>query len=215
MAGSASPTSPRGTRTPKRAEAAIIGRKRLVARQREMQYNAGVLKTFDEIIVNSVDRQVEVRDMSMIEVKINRKTGELSVWNDGPGIEPVPHKSGKGLVPEVAFGEFMASTNFDDNTRKRFTGGRFGVGAKATNAWSKSFCVRTFHAKSGLFYQQTWSDNMVRPAPRAQRPAPRARCSQNGPANALSRTAGDEERAGGGGPGQAEAGLDTHHLDAR
>ena len=145
-----------------------------MARQREMQYNAGVLKTFDEIIVNSVDRQVEVRDMSMIEVKINRKTGELSVWNDGPGIEPVPHKSGKGLVPEVAFGEFMASTNFDDNTRKRFTGGRFGVGAKATNAWSKSFCVRTFHGKSGLFYEQTWSDNMVRPAPRAPRPEPGA-----------------------------------------
>ena len=30
----------------------------LVARQREMKVNAGVLKTFDEIIVNAVDRQV-------------------------------------------------------------------------------------------------------------------------------------------------------------
>ena len=33
------------------------------------------------------------------------------------------HLTGKGLVPEVAFGEFMASTNFDDSTRQRFTGG--------------------------------------------------------------------------------------------
>ena len=32
--------------------------------------------------------------MSEIEVKIDAVTGELSVWNDGPGIEPVPHKSG-------------------------------------------------------------------------------------------------------------------------
>jgi DNA gyrase/topoisomerase IV subunit B len=93
-----------------------------------MQYNAGVLKTFDEIIVNAVDRQVEVESMREIRVRIDAATGELEVWNDGPGISPVPHKSGKGLVPEVAFGEFMASTNFDDNTRKRFTGGRFGVG---------------------------------------------------------------------------------------
>eukprot|EP00961_Rhodomonas_salina_P253098 3420533-Rhodomonas_salina.2 len=56
----------------------------------------------------------------------------------------------------------MASTNFDDNTRKRFTGGRFGVGAKATNAWSDWFRVRTLHAASGLEYEQTWSENMVK-----------------------------------------------------
>ena len=134
----------------------------LVARQREMKYNAGVLKTFDEIIVNAVDRQVEIEEMKEIRVTINRTTGELSVWNDGPGIDPIPHKSGKGLVPEVAFGEFMASTNFDDTTRKRFTGGRFGVGAKATNAWSKLFCVSTFHASTGKLYTQTWYDNMER-----------------------------------------------------
>ena len=48
----------RGLRTPRKAEVAMIDGKRLVARQREMKYNAGVLKTFDEIIVNSVDRQV-------------------------------------------------------------------------------------------------------------------------------------------------------------
>ena len=135
--------------------------RRLVARAREMQYNAGVLKTFDEIIVNAVDRQVEVESMREIRVRINGTTGELEVWNDGPGIEPVPHKSGRGLVPEVAFGEFMASTNFDDNTRKRFTGGRFGVGAKATNAWSTSFEVSTLHAESGMTYSQTWSQNMA------------------------------------------------------
>jgi DNA topoisomerase-2 len=138
---------------------------KLVARQREMKYNAGVLKTFDEIIVNAVDRQVEVEEMREIRVTINRSTGELSVWNDGPGIDPAPHKSGKGLVPEVAFGEFMASTNFDDTTRKRFTGGRFGVGAKATNAWSKRFCVQTCHASTGKHYLQTWYDNMERKDP--------------------------------------------------
>jgi DNA gyrase/topoisomerase IV subunit B len=134
---------------------------RLVARQREMKYNAGVLKTFDEIIVNAVDRQVEVEEMREIRVFINRETGDLGVWNDGPGIEPVLHKSGKGLIPEVAFGEFMASTNFDDDTRKRFTGGRFGVGAKATNAWSRWFRVTTKHAASGMVYNQTWTDNML------------------------------------------------------
>lgn len=155
--GASTPTTPT---TPLGVGVGVGGR-RLVARGREMQYNAGVLKTFDEIIVNAVDRQVEIESMREIKVSINGETGELEVWNDGPGIAPLPHKSGKGLVPEVAFGEFMASTNFDDNTRKRFTGGRFGVGAKATNAWSEWFEVSTLHAESGMTYRQTWSNNMV------------------------------------------------------
>ena len=44
----------------------MIDGKRLVARQREMKYNAGVLKTFDEIIVNSVDRQVDSKQCYLI-----------------------------------------------------------------------------------------------------------------------------------------------------
>ena len=204
--GITTPNTPATPTTPTTPRAVGVGAgeggRRLVARAREMQYNAGVLKTFDEIIVNAVDRQNEVESMREIRVRIDAQTGELEVWNDGPGIAPVPHKSGKGLVPEVAFGEFMASTNFDDNTRKRFTGrrvldcgaawvcfccaasckschtavlspplsdstrvrvpgGRFGVGAKATNAWSTSFEVATLHAESGSTYSQTWTNNMA------------------------------------------------------
>jgi hypothetical protein len=52
--------------TPTKLAAAGIGGNadgtQLVARQREMKVNAGVLKTFDEIIVNAVDRQVTVTD---------------------------------------------------------------------------------------------------------------------------------------------------------
>ena len=107
--------------------------------------------------------------MREIRVTINKETGELGVWNDGPGIEPKQHKSGKGLVPEVAFGEFMASTNFDDDTRQRFTGGRFGVGAKATNAWSKWFEVTTLHEASGMTYNQTWSVSVHTCIPRVAR----------------------------------------------
>eukprot|EP00960_Hanusia_phi_P074027 768137-Hanusia_phi.AAC.13 len=174
-------SSPVQNRSPRKApiDPGRMGGRTLIARQREMKYNAGVLKTFDEIIVNAVDRQVcdkkyhprflresnqvEVEEMREIRVNIDAATGKITVWNDGPGIEPVMHKSGKGLIPEVAFGEFMASTNFDDNTRQRFTGGRFGVGAKATNAWSKLFTVNTFHAKSGVEYEQITLNDEVLP----------------------------------------------------
>ena len=50
-------------------------------------------------------RRVRKHDLlfTCIEIQFNSFTitGKITVWNDGPGIEPVMHKSGKGLIPEV------------------------------------------------------------------------------------------------------------------
>eukprot|EP00438_Fugacium_kawagutii_P031006 Skav224079 [mRNA] locus=scaffold942:148738:150495:+ [translate_table: standard] len=55
------------------------------------------------------------------------------------GWEKITENGQSGLfVPTMVFGEFMSGENFDDSGI-RFTGGRNGIGAKATNVFSKVF----------------------------------------------------------------------------
>ncbi|CAJ1349077.1 unnamed protein product, partial [Effrenium voratum] len=94
------------------------------------------VQIFNEILVNAIDRQY-YSSMSEIRVEVDRKEGVISVWNNGGAIPVAVHKSGL-YVPTMVFGEFMSGSNFDDSG-VRFTGGRNGVGAKATNVFSSFF----------------------------------------------------------------------------
>lgn len=88
--------------------------------------------------------------------------GKLSFWNDGLTV-PIQ----KSTVPEMShlynpslvFGVFMSSTNYDDSEKRR-TSGRNGVGIKGCNTMSKIFVVETQDEARKLFFQQTWRDNM-------------------------------------------------------
>ena len=54
----------------------------------------------------------------------------------------------------MVFGEFMSGENFDDSG-VRFTGGRNGIGAKATNVFSAAFEVTVEDPKTGRrFFQR-------------------------------------------------------------
>lgn len=48
-------------------------------------------------------------------------------------------------IPSVIFGHFNAGSNFSDETKGRVTGGRFGIGAKATNVFSTKVALRSGH----------------------------------------------------------------------
>ena len=50
-----------------------------------------------------------------IKVNINKELGEISVWNNGMGIDVAMHKEHNMWVPEMIFGELLTSTNYDDN----------------------------------------------------------------------------------------------------
>lgn len=90
--------------------------------------------------------------------------GVLSFWNDGLTI-PVKQsqiESVRGMYnPSIVFGVYMSSTNYDDNEKRR-SSGRNGYGSKICNTLSKSFTVETQDEKAGLFFSQTWSDNMAK-----------------------------------------------------
>ena len=58
--------------------------------------------------------------------------GEISVYNNGNGIDVAIHLEHNVYVPELIFGHLLTSTNYDDEEEK-ITGGKNGYGAKLSN----------------------------------------------------------------------------------
>ena len=66
--------------------------------QRNVQYVPGLLKIFDEILVNAADNKR--RDAAMRCIKVNIQPNSISVENDGAGIPVVLHTEHQVYVPE-------------------------------------------------------------------------------------------------------------------
>jgi DNA topoisomerase-2 len=124
---------------------------------KEVTYNPGFLKIFDEIITNSVDESKRKGSkLNTIKVNVDEKTGAITIWDNG-GIPVVKHTEHKEWIPEMIFSNLKAGSNFDD-TESRSWAGTNGVGSTLTNIYSKSFTITTCDGKNQ--YTQTFSDNM-------------------------------------------------------
>ena len=99
----------------------------------------GLLKIFDEVFTNAIDRQYMKLKTPLrnIWVTVDPDTLEVSVKNDGDAVPVVIDTRHKEplYLPTIVFGRQFSGTNFDDS-KPRFTGGRNGVGAKATSVYS-------------------------------------------------------------------------------
>lgn len=69
------------------------------------------------------------------------------------------HPKEKMYVPTMIFGHLLTGSNFDD-TVKKVTGGRNGLGAKLANIFSTEFTVETLDSERGKLFKQTWKDNL-------------------------------------------------------
>ena len=116
---------------------------------RRLNYNPGLYKIFDEIIVNARDefvRSITTAGMTAIK-RIDVTVGHngqgdtvISVENDGDGI-PIEEYDGQGImIPEMIFGHLLTSSNYDKGEEK-IVGGKGGYGAKLANIFSKLFTV--------------------------------------------------------------------------
>ena len=150
--------------------------------RKKIKFSYGLLKIFDEIIVNAIDnlsierKSRSYKPMSYIRVSINEKS--VSIENDGPSI-PIekfkiePQQQGesdlafaertkveKELVgkyhPEIVFTVFRSSTNYVDR-KSRTTGGANGIGAKMTCAFSSRFLIEVW-GKGKKFIQEVRSN---------------------------------------------------------
>lgn len=132
-----------------------------------VQYNPGLYKIFDEVLVNALDHKTRQRDAAERQQRVSRITVTLTptmfrIQNDGAGISSEIHPEYKVMAPELIFGHLLTSSNYDDSEEK-VVGGKNGYGAKLTNIYSNRFTVRTCEIKDGkrTLYTQVFTDNMA------------------------------------------------------
>lgn len=127
--------------------------------KKKMMYNAGLIRIYEEILLNAFDHTVRDPTCTEIRVDVNQLDNSITVLNNGTGI-PVVIKKELGIyVPEMLFGMLRSGSNFDDS-EKRTTGGTNGVGASLAVLFSKEFTIDTIDAQTKKQYVQTWKNNM-------------------------------------------------------
>lgn len=126
-----------------------------------IEYNPGMIKIFDEILVNAMDQSVRNNSCDTIKVDIDKKIGMISVFNNGSDIPIVKHQEHKIYIPELIFGNLLTSSNYNDS-EKRIVGGTNGLGSKGTNIFSSLFTVEIVDSVRKLHYYQEFSENMFK-----------------------------------------------------
>ncbi|MFM2394301.1 MAG: hypothetical protein RLZZ546_2283, partial [Bacteroidota bacterium] len=124
-----------------------------------VEYNPGLIKIFDEILVNAIDHSVRDNTMTYIKVDLNKELNMITVCNNGKGVPVVKHKEYGIYIPELIFGNLLTSSNYDDS-QKRIVGGRNGLGATCAAIFSEKFIVETIDADEKLYYYQEFTNNM-------------------------------------------------------
>lgn len=149
-----------GPREPQEYETVIISDDKIETRN--LVYSYALYKCIDEVVVNAIDHFTRTANLTKkndkckeIRVYFNVKTGEISVWNDGFGIEIKYYEDTKIYIPELIFSHVMSGSNFnDDDSDKKNTGGLNGYGVKLCNITSNYFKVETVWKKK--LYSQTF-----------------------------------------------------------
>ena len=104
---------------------------------KKLNFNPGLYKIFDEIIVNARDEYIRsvttagMTPIKHIDVSVTSLNGDttISVENDGDGI-PIQEDPATGImIPELIFGHLLTSSNYDKGEEK-IVGGKNGYGGK-------------------------------------------------------------------------------------
>jgi len=127
---------------------------------KEITYVPGLYKIYDEILVNAHDHSVRDPTCKTIKVNISKKTGKVTVWNDGNGIDVSINKKENMFNPELIFGNLLTSSNYDQ--KGKTWGGKNGYGAKLANIYSTDFYVTTVDTIHMKKYHQHFYDNMYK-----------------------------------------------------
>ena len=137
----------------------------------KIEYVPALYKIMDELIVNTWDQLIRINkeleknpkakksQVRNIKISINQETTEISVFNDGDGIDIAMHPKHNVYTVELIFGHLLTSTNYN-NSEEKLTGGKNGYGAKLANVFSHSFEVETVDRNTRQKYIQKFENNM-------------------------------------------------------
>jgi len=123
---------------------------------KEVVYNPGFIKLFDEILSNSIDEHRRTPKLDEIRVIFDLDNNSITVWDNG-GIPVKKHPEHKEWIPEMIFSNLKAGSNFDD-TQDRNVAGTNGVGSTLTTIFSTKFTITTCDGTNK--FSQTFTDNM-------------------------------------------------------
>jgi DNA topoisomerase II len=138
--------------------------------EKQITYNPGLYKLFDEGIVNCRDHFIRMQQLislngedknypvTKIDISID-DTGIITLTNDGNGIDVSVHPEYNIWIPELIFGHLRTSTNYDKE-EKKIVGGKNGFGFKLVLIWSSWGKIETIDAKTGQKYVQEFKDNL-------------------------------------------------------
>ena len=132
--------------------------------QKKVSYNPGLLKLFDEGIVNCRDHYIRTKNDSTIKDKVTKinitvENDVITLFNNGCGIDVEIHPEYKKWIPELIFGHLRTSTNYDKKQEK-ITGGKNGFGFKLVLIWSEYGIVETVDKKRKKKYIQRFDNNL-------------------------------------------------------
>ena len=113
----------------------------------------GLYKVFDEGIVNCRDHVVRlwqkilkkeknILPVRNIEITVDKKTGVITMFNDGNGVDVAKHPENKLWIPEMIFGHLRTSTNYKKD-EKKIVGGKNGFGFKLVLIYAKWGVIET------------------------------------------------------------------------
>lgn len=125
----------------------------------------GLYKCFDEAIVNARDHSVRMNLLQdkkkhlVKNIEVSFNNGEITIRNDGNGIDIAKHPKDKIWIPEMIFMHLRTSTNYDDE-EKKLVGGKNGFGIKLVFIFAKYGIIETVDHKRKLKYTQRVEKNL-------------------------------------------------------
>lgn len=121
-----------------------------------------LLRIFVEPLSNAIDNVERSKEAgtpcTSIKVDLNMKTGYITIFNNGDYI-PIEKNEEGNYNHTMVFGEFMTSSNYDDE-EERLVSGRNGYGIKLCNVYSKHFKVEGYDPSRKKMFCQEWRNNM-------------------------------------------------------
>mgnify|MGYP001231976367 FL=1 len=137
--------------------------------KKNIKFNPGLYKLFDEGIVNCRDHAIRMQQLITNKIKKSKPVtyinisidsdGVITMENDGNGIDIAEHPEYKIWIPEMIFGHLRTSTNYDKD-EKKIVGGKNGFGFKLVLIWSTWGYVETVDHIRGLKYKQEFHNNL-------------------------------------------------------
>jgi len=129
--------------------------------KKDIKVCPALTRTFIEILSNAIDNIERSKDAKnkMSYIKVHLSQTDCEIINDGAIIPIVINEKENIYNHTLIFGHLLSGSNYDDS-EKRYTSGRNGLGAKLTNVLSNSFSVEGVDPEHKLKFEQTWTNNM-------------------------------------------------------